>query len=169
MNNNHDHEPIPMSDFELGERYGSEDMYADMGIRPGARVAVEIGGVLYTDTIQGITSTDATLTWWQRLRRQLTPARWRKPVKPIWPAQPASITLEIGETDEEGRDRIERADHTRPFNHPGLKELAEHLAETLAMQEAEGWHTFSMDIKTTPNGETVWVDNLSLTQNSREV
>lgn len=115
MNDNHGDEPIPMSEFKMGERYGSEDMYADMGIRPGARVAVEIGGVLYTDTVQGITSTSATpaiyptLTWWQRLRRQLTPARWRKPIQPIRPAKPSSITIELGETDEEGRERIERA------------------------------------------------------------
>lgn len=115
MNDNHDDEAIPMSEFKLGERYGSEDMYRDMGIRPGARVAVEIGGVLYTDTVQGITNTDAqpaiypTLTRWQRIKRRLTPSRWRKPIKPIREANPASITIEIGDTDEQGRDQIERA------------------------------------------------------------
>lgn len=104
-----------MSEFELGERYGSEDMYRDMGIRPGARVSVEIGGVLYTDTVAGITSTGPepaiypTLNWWQRIIRRLTPARRRKPIEPIRPAKSASITIEIGETDEEVRDRIERA------------------------------------------------------------
>ncbi|WP_136246215.1 hypothetical protein [Mycobacterium intracellulare] len=115
MNDNHDDEAIPMSEFKLGERYGSEDMYRDMGIRPGARVAVEIGGVLYTDTVQGITSTDAqpaiypTLTRWQRIKRRLTPSRWRKPIKPFREAKPASIIIEIGDTDEQGRDQIERA------------------------------------------------------------
>lgn len=114
MNDNHDDEAIPMSEFKLGERYGSEDMYRDMGIRPGARVSVEIGGVLYTDTVQSITSTDAqpaihpALNWWQRFRRQLTPRRWRKPIQPIWPAKPASITIEVGDTDEQAREPIER-------------------------------------------------------------
>lgn len=104
-----------MSEFILGQQYGSEDMYADMGIRPGARVSVEIGGVLYTDTVAGITSTGPepaiypTLNWRQRLIRRLTPARRRKPIEPIRPAKPASITLELGEDNGAERDRIERA------------------------------------------------------------
>lgn len=51
-----------------------------------------------------------------------------------------------------------------PWDYPGMKELVAHLGEVLAMQEGEGWHTFSMDIKTTPDGDTVWVDNVSLTE-----
>jgi hypothetical protein len=50
-----------------------------------------------------------------------------------------------------------------PLDYPGLKELAAHLAEILAMQEGDGWHTFRMDVKASPDGERVWVDNLSLT------
>lgn len=78
-------EPIPMSEFTLGERYSSEDMYRDYPyLKPGDRVAVEIGGVLYTDTIKAASPVVyPTLTPWQRLVRRLTPPRWRKPLKPI--------------------------------------------------------------------------------------
>lgn len=31
-----DGDPIPMSEFTLGTRYSSEDMYRDMGIAPEA-------------------------------------------------------------------------------------------------------------------------------------
>lgn len=50
-----------------------------------------------------------------------------------------------------------------PMDYPGLKELAAHLAEILAMQEGDGWHTFRMDIKASPEGGLVWIDNLALT------
>lgn len=107
-----------MSEFILGQQYGSEDMYRDVGIRPGARVAVEIGGVLYTDTVAGVTLTGPepaiypTPNWWQRFRRQLTPRRWRKPIEPIRPAKPASITIDLGEADDDARQRIRRAQDT---------------------------------------------------------
>lgn len=61
----------------------------------------------------------------------------------------------------------DEGDTMNPFDYPGMKELAAHLAETLAMQEGEGWHIFRMDIKASPNGETVLLDNLSLTAVSR--
>lgn len=104
-----------MSEFELVERYGSEDMYRDMGIQPGSRIAVEIGGVLYTDTVQSVISYSAeppiypTLGWWHRLLRRFTPRRWRKPIQPIRPGKPASMTIATGEVDADVRERFERA------------------------------------------------------------
>ena len=45
-----------MSDFTLGERYGSEDMYRDYpDLKPGSRIAFEKDGIIYTDTISEIT------------------------------------------------------------------------------------------------------------------
>lgn len=47
-----DGEPIPMSEFTLGERYGSEDMYRDMGIeRPKLPEGVEWGDGAHEWTI----------------------------------------------------------------------------------------------------------------------
>lgn len=55
-----------------------------------------------------------------------------------------------------------------PIDYPGLKELAAHLAEILAMQEGERWHTFRMDIKASPDGEAVLLGNISLTSGIAE-
>lgn len=48
-----DGEPVDMSQVTLGERYGSEDMYRDMGIeRPEVPE-----GLVYTDQVRDITIT----------------------------------------------------------------------------------------------------------------
>lgn len=84
------HTPIdgdPISQFTLGGRYLSEDMYRDYpGLKAGDLVAVEIGGVVYTDYIENMTGRAPIyprLPWWRRVARSLTPKRWRKPLQPI--------------------------------------------------------------------------------------
>lgn len=84
----------------LGERYSSEDMYRDFPyLRPGDRIAIECGGKLYTDTVQSVSYTSGTPavwpspTFWQRLRRAITPRRFRKPLEPIRPARGPEMTI----------------------------------------------------------------------------
>lgn len=49
-----------MSDFTLGERYGSEDMYREFpDLNPGDRVAYEKDGVVYTDYVDAVRSDPA--------------------------------------------------------------------------------------------------------------
>lgn len=67
--------------------------------RPGDRVAVEIGGVIYTDTIESIRTTTPTYvppprpTRWQHLVRAITPRRWRKQQLWIPPGGTASTVI----------------------------------------------------------------------------
>ncbi|MGV0042044.1 hypothetical protein [Mycobacterium colombiense] len=96
-----------MSQFRLGERYGSEDMYRDMGIRPGERVAYQgSDGLIYTGTVENITYSSGkpaiypTLTRWQQLKRRLTPRRWRKPIKPIREATSDEFTITANKFDD---------------------------------------------------------------------
>jgi hypothetical protein len=90
--------PIPMSQFTLGERYSSEDMYRDMGIAPGDRVSFQKDGVIYTDTVGSITYTSSTpavyrtLSRRQRILRRLTPRRFRKTLL-IRSAQSPTVTV----------------------------------------------------------------------------
>jgi hypothetical protein len=111
-----DGEPIPMSQFTLGEGYGSEQMYRDYpDLMPGSRVAYEKDGVLYTDTVQGVSysSPEAAiwpeLTRWQQLVRRFTPARFRKPLKPIRPSKAATVTVSTGPVADDVREQFERA------------------------------------------------------------
>lgn len=47
-------------------------------------VSIQAGGVLYTEYADTIKRAEyPRLTRWQRLRRKLTPPRWRKPLLPI--------------------------------------------------------------------------------------
>lgn len=95
-------DPIPMSDFTLGARYSSEEMYRGMlGIKPGDRVGVEKNGVIYTDTVQSVSyrsptpAITRTLNRWQRMLRRITPPSWRKPLL-IQPAGLSEVTVHIG-------------------------------------------------------------------------
>lgn len=102
------------SKFTLGPRYGSEDMLRDMGVVPGSRVAFKKGDVIYTETVQSVTMKSAEpaiwpeLSWWQQLVRRLTPARWRKPLKPIRAAQPQRVEIRTGGPGEDIREQFER-------------------------------------------------------------
>ena len=101
-----DGEPHDMSQFTLGERYSSEDMYRDMGITRGSRIAFEKDGVIYTDIVTDIHWTPTyspapELTLRQRITRRLTPRRWRKPL-PQPTRQTDTITVSVG------NDGIER-------------------------------------------------------------
>lgn len=81
-----DGDPVDMSKVTLGPRYGSEDMYRDLGLNRGDLASVEIGGVVYTDYIENLIAKPPVypqLTGWQRVARGLTPKRWRKTLKPI--------------------------------------------------------------------------------------
>lgn len=49
-----DGEPVDMSKVTLGPRYGSEDMYRDMGIGRGDLVSFEKDGVIYTDYVGAV-------------------------------------------------------------------------------------------------------------------
>lgn len=98
-----DGDPVDMSQFRLGERYSAADMYRDFPeLGPGSRVAFEKDGVIYTDTIESVSMRSGTpaiyptLTVWQRLVRRFTPARWRKPLKPIREAGSATVSVQIG-------------------------------------------------------------------------
>lgn len=93
--------PISMDQFRLGPYYGSEDMYRDMGIKPGDRVGVDIGGVVYVDTVKDIRHTGPQWTpppelpWWRRALRTITPRRFRRPL-PAGTSRPANITIDVG-------------------------------------------------------------------------
>lgn len=108
-----DGDPIPMSEFTLGEPYTSSDMYRDMGLRPGDTVAFEKDGVVYTDTIQEVTYTSPApttypdLSWWQKTVRRFTPARFRKPIKPVRCGEPSKVTVTVGD-----HNPLKRAGHT---------------------------------------------------------
>lgn len=86
---------IPTS---LGKRYSSEDMYRNYP-QLGDPIAVECGGVLYTDTIRSVEVTGAVPTVYpklsrlQRIVRRLTPARWRKPLQPIHPGMASRVII----------------------------------------------------------------------------
>lgn len=95
-------EPLNMSEFTLGERYGAADMYRDYPhLKPGDRVAYEKDGIVYTDTVQSVSYSSPegvappARTWWQRMARMLTPARFRKPL-PQSPPKPGQITVNVG-------------------------------------------------------------------------
>lgn len=102
------------SKFTLGPRYGSEDMLRDMGVVPGSRVAVEKDGVLYTDAVQSVVWRDGEdavwpeLSWWQTVLRRLTPARFRKPLKPIRPATLPSVEIRTGEASPDVLEQYQR-------------------------------------------------------------
>lgn len=77
-------------------------------IRAGERIAIEIDGKLYTDTVTSYTQTapipptypQHSRIWW--ILRRLTPRRWRKPIKPIHPGQPSQAIITTGTTGAEG-------------------------------------------------------------------
>lgn len=94
-----------MSEFTVGDRYGSEDMYRDFpNLRLGSKVAVKRGDTVYTDTIDAVSYTSPTpaiyptLTRWQRFKRAITPKSRRKPLRPIRAAKPAQVTVSMGLT-----------------------------------------------------------------------
>jgi hypothetical protein len=98
-----DGEPVDMSEFTLGPRYGSEDMYRDYpNLAPGARVAFEKDGVVYTDVIESVRYQSPEWvapperSLWQRIVRRLTPPWLRKPL-PQSPPKPASVTITVGD------------------------------------------------------------------------
>jgi hypothetical protein len=110
-----DGEPIDMSQFTLGEGYGSEQMYRDYpDLKPGDRVAFEKDGIINTDTVQGVTYSSPEWvapperSWWQRVVRRFTPARFRKPL-PQSPPRPARVTVNVGDA---GDDPLKRHQQT---------------------------------------------------------
>lgn len=114
-----DGEPIPMSEFTLGERYGSKEMYRDFpDLKPGDRVTVEKDGVLYTDTVTAMRwqspewVAPPERTWWQRVVRKLTPPRLRKPL-PQSPPKPATVTVQVGQANPLERHQRQVADIQR--------------------------------------------------------
>jgi hypothetical protein len=100
----------PIPEFTLGPRYGSEDMYRDMGIAPGSRVAFEKDGVVFTDTVQSVTYSSAEseivrrLSWWQRIVRRLTPKRYRKSLV-VRPHKPETVTVNTGPVEDDVLER----------------------------------------------------------------
>lgn len=60
---------------------------------------IDADGVLHTETVESVAYTSPTaaiwprLSWWQRLVRRFTPARWREPLQPSRPAEPAQFTI----------------------------------------------------------------------------
>lgn len=105
--------PIPMSEFTLGARYGSEEMYRDMGIKPGSRVAWERDGVFHVDTVESVRASWGSpeivrqLSWWQRIARRLTPKRFRKSLV-IQPAKSPEWTVQVGDADNPAQRAAER-------------------------------------------------------------
>lgn len=90
---------------------GDDFMYRDF--QPGQKIAVQVGDQLYTDTISSVRYTSPTaaiwpeLSWWQQVKRSLTPQRWRKPLKPIRESEPAGMQIRTVKDDEQAhRDRI---------------------------------------------------------------
>lgn len=104
-----DDTPIPMSEFHLGERYTSEDMYRDYpDLKLGDRFAVERDGVVYTEMVEsvrwdgGAPAIYRDLNWWQRIARRLTPRRWRKSLL-VDPGWPPSVTINGDQPDPAGK------------------------------------------------------------------
>lgn len=70
-----------------------------LGVVPGSRVAIEIDGKLYTETVTKVSYQSAQpeiirmLTLWQCVIHALTPRRWRKSLI-VRPSQPACVTIE---------------------------------------------------------------------------
>lgn len=86
-----------MSNFALGDRYSSEDMYRDFpDLKPGGRFIVRDE---YTDTIHSVHYRSAEPeirqhpTGWRRILRNLTPQRWRKPLPVARPSRPAEYEV----------------------------------------------------------------------------
>lgn len=112
------------SDFTLGPRYGSEDMQREWreiedrwnaAIQPGSTIAYQrADGTIFTDTVQSVHYRSAEpaiwpeLSWWQRMVRRLTPARWRKPLKPIRPAGLPTVSFTTGPVGADVRETYER-------------------------------------------------------------
>lgn len=76
-------------------------------VRPGAKIAVQVGDELIEDTVHSVHYRDAQPevvkhpTGWRKLLRALTPARWRKPLPVVRPYRPAQT--EVIMTGEHGR------------------------------------------------------------------
>lgn len=70
-----------------------------LGVVPGSRVAVEVNGKIYYDTVTKVSYQSAqpeirrTLTLWQSLIRALTPRRHRKSLI-VRPSRPATVIIE---------------------------------------------------------------------------
>lgn len=112
---------ILMPDAELAK------YQLDKPLGPGDKIAFEVGGLLYTDTIESIhTETPKReptpaprRPWWRRVLRALTPRRYREPE--LW-APPGGnlpstvITIGDGQPYQLGRDIVlgERHDLTDP-------------------------------------------------------
>ena len=108
------HDKSDMSEVSLGKRYSSEDMYRDYpDLRPGDRIAVEKDGVIYTDTVRGVTYSSPEpemvrrLSFWQRVGRRLTPPRFRKSLV-VRQARPATVTIETVAPDDDVLERHQR-------------------------------------------------------------
>lgn len=102
--------PIPMSQFTLGPRYGSEDMRRDFPeLFPGDKIAIECNGVTYTSTLRSVSYSSGSgdirrrVRWWERF----VPARWRKPVV-VRAAVPASVTVNTDESPDVARRALAR-------------------------------------------------------------
>lgn len=121
MNEIPDGPPIPMSDLTLGERYGSEDMYRDMGIVPGSRVAFEKDDVIYTDQVESVHYSSASpaiyrrLNRWQRAVRALTPRRWRKSLL-VRPAEAPAVRIN-GDSPDVGKTLAQLEQMKSALNH----------------------------------------------------
>lgn len=88
--------------FTLNSRYNSEDFYRDYpDLKPGDRIAVQIGDKMYTRIVQNITFHSAEpeivrrLSRWQRIFRALTPKRLRKSLV-IRPYKPEATIIDTG-------------------------------------------------------------------------
>lgn len=99
-------EPISISDFRLGKRYSSEDMYRDHpDLHLGDRYTIKYpSGLEFHDTVHSIRYSSAQPeirqhpTGWRRILRNLTPHRWRKPLPIVRPYQPATTEV-IGKSE----------------------------------------------------------------------
>lgn len=73
--------------------------YMDSHIRPGSLVTVSRDGVTRTERIKSVYYTSgkpaihASLNWWQRAIRAVTPQRWRKPIPVIREAELPQMML----------------------------------------------------------------------------
>lgn len=73
--------------------------YEGPHVRPGEKIAIQVGDELVEDTVHTVIYRDARPeilkrpTGWRKLLRQLTPARWRKPLPIVRPAEPAHTEI----------------------------------------------------------------------------
>lgn len=83
-----------------------------VNVGPGDKMAIQVGDQLYTDTIESVRMTSPAYvprpepSRWQRIRRAITPRRWRKPLwtPPGGSSETVITTIGDGEPYMLGRD-----------------------------------------------------------------